>query len=107
MITNRLFQSEEPPEECDHEARLDECSEKYSALLDAARDTGATYLVAVLEEDGLAAWENATEGDGDIERLKALYLLLSVYVADQISDQEGEDAVAAFFARLVAGVIDD
>lgn len=106
MITDQLFGPDEHSEDIDCEKRLQECEREYEALLDAARDTGRTYLVAILEGDGLAAWENASS-PGDIEKLKTLFALLSVYVADQLHDEEGGDAAAAFFARLVAGVIDD
>ena len=104
MITNRMFQPEDTPGR-DEEAVLDQASEEYAELLAKARDTGKTYLVAILREEGLTAWENASDQAG-IDKLKTLFAMLAMYVADQISDHEGEDACAAFFAYMVAGVLD-
>lgn len=104
MLTDRLLGPEPGTEEAADESKLDHIEQSYSKLIEEARATGLPYVVCLLEEGGLCAMENASE-EGSLEKLQAIFALLALYIADRVSEEQGEDLCAAYFARILAEAI--
>lgn len=108
MISKMIdcFASEDIPfEGGPTEEQLEEISEQgqeeFAELVDAARKVSEPHLVCVLAHGGMHAWENCTEEEGNsFDDLRNIAELVVAIVAEYIADYEGEDALAAWLARL-------
>ncbi len=103
-----LLSSDAPPPEGGDieemvEAAQEAGEEEFAELIEAGRKVSEPHLICVLAHGGMHAWENCTEEDGNkFDDLKTIVENAVAIVAEYIVDYEGEEALAAWLAHLVA-----
>ncbi len=109
MITDKILQGmadgdgvDEPTEE-EIEQLLEGANVEFAEVIDAAKKLEKPYLLCILSHGGMGAWENCNDDPvNKPEDLQQIVELAVAIVAEQIAFDKGEEALAAWLARLVA-----
>lgn len=74
---------------------------EFAELIDAGKKVPDPHLIAIMAHGGVHVYENCTEEDGNsFDDLKRIAESVIAVVSEYIAEYEGEDALAAWLARL-------